>query len=223
MNLSAGRAIYPIYVQRDSISTFYRQIFELAEDSRKIAQTKGEGKITEKKVSLVFSLLQLMGIEGNYRHENTASSDYTEEKIQIVGPEDKLRSIRQELSKQGLLYDLNYCLKKKRPFGSFVDFECLASIEKIDAEDDNVNSFLSSGDSKFVKFQGSIEDYKFTTICSLRYFEISSWLYGSLKSKSDRQRPFLGFGIVTNFDLEEKELEIKALMFALNTEGYLTR
>lgn len=237
MNTPINKAIYPIYVQSDSIATFYNQIFESAEESRKIAKTSGEDKATEKKVGIALSLLQLLGLEGNYRLENSVSSDYTEETIQIIGPENKLKLVRKELSKQGLLYNLNYSLKKKRPFGSFVDFECLASFialpttspqttqDVLDIEDPNefAEAFLLMENSKFIQIQGTIEDCKFSTICSMRYFETQSWLYDAISSKSKKKVPLIGFGIVTDFDLEKKEIDIKALMLAMNTEGFRGR
>lgn len=221
------KAIYPIYVQEDSITSLYGQMFELAEQSRKIAHAKGATKTTEKKVSLVLSLLQLLGLEGSFRRENSESSDYTEEIMQIVGPEDRLRFIRKELTGQGVLYNLNLSLKKGRPFGSFVDFQGKATFTlipsandgKAESEDEVMNLLLLEK-SKFVKVEGQIEDYEFTTVCSMKYLKTSSWLYHILYSKSDKQVPIVGFGVVTDFDTEKKTMAIKALMLALSPESF---
>ncbi len=223
-----SKLVYPLYVQEESIASLYGQTFETAEQSRKITHSKGQAKSSEKKIGLAVSLLQVLGLQTDFRREDTESSGYTAEEMRIVGPEDKLRFVRLKLSEQGTLYDLNASLAKKRPFGSFVDFRAVASFyllpsEWDDREPTSYEETLAIREKEFVKVVGDIEDYRFTTICSRKYFETSSWLIMTLtteKNPNPKTVPIVGFGVVLDFNPESKEITLKALMLAQDPSGF---
>ena len=228
-----SKIVYPIYEQNDSINTLYGQAFDIAEQSRQVTHTKGETKSSEKKMGLVLSLLQVLGLEASLKHENSENLGYTEEEMRVVGPEDKLRLIRKKLSEQGALYNLNLCLLKQRPFGSFVDFQAKASfilistdlqVKEPPSETDEMMALMMP--RGLVRVSGNIEDYQFTTVCSKKYFETSSWLYMTLtteKNPEPKQAQIAGFGIVTDFEPVRKLITLKALMLALDPQGFSVR
>ena len=219
-----SKTVIPFYLQTDSIDSLYGHIFETTEQSRKVAQTKGETKSSERKIGFVLSLLQVLGLETNFRRENAESSDYTIEEIRIFGPQDRLRQIRKELSKQGALYNLNTALSKRRPFGSFVDFRAKSNFAPVLSNptdtapsSEDLFSFPSSKNiPEFIKITGSIENYQFTTVCSAKFILSRSWL--SMILMTTQQTSLIGFGVITDFDSEKMTISLGCISGTVSTD-----
>jgi hypothetical protein len=216
--------VFPFYIQDDAIKRFYAQMFEASEQTKKFSRGISETNSAEKKINITLSLLQLLGLESALLKTNAESTDYMEEILQIDVPEDKLRAIRNKLSEQGILYNLNLSLRKERPFGSFVDFDGEAkhfyrTTENYTTPDHSLAQYPQNEETnRLIEIEGEIEYYRFKTVCSEEYVISKSELY--MMTRYNISTPIIGFGIVTGLDTEKKFIIIKPLMLAFPPQGF---
>jgi hypothetical protein len=195
------KPLYPIYVQNDAIDSLFNQLTEFNRQSRKITKAVGQDARDFKGVNIVASLLQAIGIEVNLSREQGTNSNYSEEEVFQVEPEHTVKLIRKQLSETGVLYDLNFCLAKNRPFGSFVDFQGEGVLRR---------------KQRFIEITGSVGTISFTTICSPEYFVSKSFLMQALLTEKTSQ--IIGFGIILYAD--SQHFDIKSLLLALKPQAY---
>jgi hypothetical protein len=221
---------FPLYLQTEAIAHMYGQLFDLPESSRKSARTHGKSSTTGAKAKLAVTLLQVLGVSSTIKQDQTELSDYSEEYTYEYDDETRLRAMRSRLREKGLLYNLNACLQKRRPFGPFVDFVANAKFSvlppdlgfrytseqesMIEQHPESAQWFRNSAhwsQAEFVQVTGTVEHLAFTAVCSRRFFD-SSWLFGRLSSKTaDRLEGVDGFGIVMDCNLVRGTLGIKPL------------
>lgn len=194
---------YPFYVQTDSVTSLYNHLTTMNVQSQKTTTTNSESKKDSKGVKVVASLLQILGLEANIAQDKEASSDYADETVYVLESEQKAKLIRQNLHESKALYNLNVCLQRKRPFGSFIDFRCTC---------------IFTRKQRFVEIIGNIETTTIKTICSPEYFQAKSFLVQAIFS--NKPLPIYGFGIVVSADPEKKLIEVKSLVLALENQGF---
>jgi hypothetical protein len=195
---------YPIYVQQDAIKSLLNQLTEHCTSSRKISVSNGQSAIDLKKIGVVASLLQVLGIESSICHEVEENSTHVDEELVVLEPEHKVREIRRILIETGNLHNLNSRLMRKVPFGSFVDFQMEAKFKRV---------------YRFVEISGAIGEYYIKSVCSVDYLSISrSYLFQIMRGELTQS--LVGFGVIINVDQISKTIDIKPLILAVNKQKF---
>jgi len=199
-----SKPVYPIYVQHDAINSLLNQLTEHSTSSRTISASNAQSEKDSKKIGIVASLLQVLGIESSFTRDTEENSTQSDEELVVLEPEHKVRQIRRLLIETGNLHNLNSRLMRKNSFGSFVDFRMNAQFKRV---------------YRFVEISGTIGEYQVKTVCSPEYLSISkSYLFQILSEQLTQS--LVGFGVIVNIDQSSKTINIKPLILAADSREF---